>query len=739
MIDDQNTAYLLDRLGQLSRQRDALPAYQIDILENLLDLIQLGLNETERRTAQSERCAQALADATAGLHLAQIGQWQGSSFEVASFVTDTQGIIRRSNRAAGALLQQQPSHFVGHEIKDLVKEDQRATFSDILAQIAAGEQIIHEGESVLITTNGEDVEVVFTVFSLRNGPAGKLVGIRWLFQRPVHEGINQDELFDTQERLRATFAQSAVGMAHLTLDGRWERANERLCDLTGYSEEELVNMTLADVLHPDDLREDEAYSQQLLAGLITTYTLELRYLQAESGLIWARQTASLLSDRNGQPQRRILVVEDITDRKRVQSDLVAALHRTHQLYAISRYIAQSNTHEEILKALMGADELRNVHRALAIGFEQPWEDTPPESLDTLAEWWRQAQENLGASASYPFGQLGYEPFFLRNETVIISNVGLDNRIDSDLGAFLEKAGTQSLLVFPLVANRLWFGTLIFFFDEVFSSDDDKLRYITSIVDLAAIALFNQRLFTLEAQARRDAEVADDLKLKFLAVISHELRTPLASIKGFASTLLAQDVTWSAESQRDFIQTIDEEADKLSELISQLLDLSRLEAGTLAMSLEAIAPGDVLKMAEPELRILARNHQLTVELSDDLPMMMADTQRLAQVLANLVNNSTRYSTPGTQISIKVDMVDTDVVFSVSDQGVGIPPEVQQSIFQPFNRSTDIASERGIGLGLAISQGIVERHGGRIWVAESSKAGTTIRFAIPNVQSANQERP
>ncbi|HEY3342713.1 MAG TPA: PAS domain S-box protein, partial [Anaerolineae bacterium] len=133
----------------------------------------------------------------------------------------------------------------------------------------------------------------------------------------------------------------------------------------------------------------------------------------------------------------------------------------------------------------------------------------------------------------------------------------------------------------------------------------------------------ERMLAIEADARREAERANELKLKFLAMISHELRTPLTSIKGFASTLLANDVSWDVASQHDFIETIDVEADKLTEMIEQLLDLSRIEAGTLRISPAPCAMEDILASALPQLQALTADHRLMIDLSEGLPKVNAD--------------------------------------------------------------------------------------------------------------------
>jgi signal transduction histidine kinase len=241
----------------------------------------------------------------------------------------------------------------------------------------------------------------------------------------------------------------------------------------------------------------------------------------------------------------------------------------------------------------------------------------------------------------------------------------------------------------------------------------------------------ERLLQAEAAARREAERANELRLRFLGMISHELRTPLAAIKGFATTLLAEDVNWDAGSQRDFIETIDEEADKLTELIDQLLDLSRIESGALRVDPQRASLDDILAGAMPQLKALLQRHELRVDVPAGLPAMLADWQRVAQVLTNLVGNAAKYSPPLTTITLSAEPAGADVLIRVCDQGPGIPAEERAEMFDAFQRGNyeRVRRIKGAGLGLAICKGIVEAHGGRIWIDGHDGPGTMVCFTLP----------
>ena len=263
---------------------------------------------------------------------------------------------------------------------------------------------------------------------------------------------------------------------------------------------------------------------------------------------------------------------------------------------------------------------------------------------------------------------------------------------------------------------------------------DTLTLISVVRDISERKRTEQALAHLleaEANARSEAERANELKLKFLAMISHELRTPLQSIKGFTTTLLADDITWDDATQRDFLRTIDAESDKLTEMIEQLLDVSRLQAGTLRVNLETQPLQKIVAAARPQIEALAQRHVLGVNVPDDLPAMRADRQRIIQVLINLVSNAAKYSPPGKAITLSARHTDGYIEVSVSDEGPGIPASEQPRLFEAFYRGSDSRIERikGAGLGLSICKGLIAAHGGRIWIQDHTGPGATVSFTVP----------
>ncbi len=224
---------------------------------------------------------------------------------------------------------------------------------------------------------------------------------------------------------------------------------------------------------------------------------------------------------------------------------------------------------------------------------------------------------------------------------------------------------------------------------------------------------------------------DRLRSELLANISHELRTPLASIKGFISTLLRTDVKWSVAQQLDFLHTADHETDRLTRLVSDILDISRLDAGAMKLNKASHHIAEILDSVSPRLSRLAERHRLKVEVPPDLPFIYVDEMRIGQVLANLIDNAAKFSPADTEIKVEAQLAGDEVIVSVIDHGEGIPAEFLPRLFDRFYQAESIARGRGsgTGLGLSICRGIVEAHGGRIWVASKLKEGSKFSFSLP----------
>jgi len=229
---------------------------------------------------------------------------------------------------------------------------------------------------------------------------------------------------------------------------------------------------------------------------------------------------------------------------------------------------------------------------------------------------------------------------------------------------------------------------------------------------------------------------EQLKADFLSMISHDLRGPLTSIKGLSSLLLMDSVEYDAETTAEYLNSIDEEADRMSELVGNLLDMSRIEASAMPLDPEVCHLADI---ASEIVRITERSriggdHKIIVDVPLDLPEIYADYDQIGRVLSNLLSNSIKYSPANSEIVISAHVKSESpkvIVTSVKDHGVGIPEADRDQIFDKFYRvSTDLGRGRpGSGLGLAICKAIVEAHNGNLWVDSAVGQGSTFFFTLP----------
>lgn len=223
--------------------------------------------------------------------------------------------------------------------------------------------------------------------------------------------------------------------------------------------------------------------------------------------------------------------------------------------------------------------------------------------------------------------------------------------------------------------------------------------------------------------------ADELKSTFISVISHELKTPVALIKGYTSTLRLQDADWDSEIVQESLEVIEEETDRLAELIENLLDASRFEAGGFKINRSDLSIPLLASKVCERFATQTEQHQITCDFPENFPVVMADENRIRQVLNNLVGNAIKYSPQG-RIHISGEKKSNEVIISVTDEGPGIDPNDIPLVFDRFYRSPENSRQtKGAGLGLYLTRSIVEAHGGRIWVDTSYDEGARFRFSLP----------
>lgn len=250
----------------------------------------------------------------------------------------------------------------------------------------------------------------------------------------------------------------------------------------------------------------------------------------------------------------------------------------------------------------------------------------------------------------------------------------------------------------------------------------------------SLVLERVRLSEVAGQARVLAE-SDRLKSTLLSMVSHDLRTPLAVIKGLVTSLLDTSIAWTDALRRELLTTINEETDRLNRIVGELLEMSRIEAGAISQARSWHDLDELIVAVVEDLRPRLQSHPLQLDVPNDLPWVRVSYQQIEQVLRNLLENAAHYTPPASPIEVWARAEGTAVRVEVRDRGPGVAAELRERIFEKFVRAA--APERhaeGSGLGLAICKGLIDAHGGQIWVAERAEGGAVFSFTLPIDSSA-----
>ena len=252
------------------------------------------------------------------------------------------------------------------------------------------------------------------------------------------------------------------------------------------------------------------------------------------------------------------------------------------------------------------------------------------------------------------------------------------------------------------------------------------RVLGAFAAYAAAALEQQRL-TAEAEAARPIAEADRTRAALLTAVSHDLRTPLASAKAAVTSLRSHDITWSEQDTDELLATADESLDKLTRLVENLLDMSRLQAGAMSVFPKPADLGEVIARGLDDLGPAGKT--VIVEVPADLPEVLVDPGILERVISNLVANALHYSPAGSPPLLTASSLGDDVELRVIDRGPGIPREQAGRMFVPFQRLGDTDNTTGIGLGLALSRGLTEAMDGTLTPEETPGGGLTMLLSLP----------
>lgn len=294
---------------------------------------------------------------------------------------------------------------------------------------------------------------------------------------------------------------------------------------------------------------------------------------------------------------------------------------------------------------------------------------------------------------------------------------------------------QAKYIIPILREEQVIGIISLGSKKIQTLDSDAMAFLVRLSDHAAIAIANAQLY-------KEVQAANLAKSDFVSFVSHELKTPMTSIKGFADLLAAGAVGPITDAQNNFLTTIRSNVDRMASLVSDLTDVSRIEAGRMRLEFEAVSVNDVVEevVRSSNNQIAGKEQTLILEIDKQLPAMWGDRTRLIQIITNIVSNANKYSPKNSKITIKAELSNnswdpdgpTSVIhIFVKDNGYGISSQDQSKVFEKFFRADDpnIREVSGTGLGLNITKTLVEMQGGKIWFESIPKKGTTFHLTIP----------
>ena len=494
-----------------------------------------------------------------------------------------------------------------------------------------------------------------------------------------HNKIEADE---DERRFTSAFKYAAIGIALVSLEGKWIKVNHSVCNLLGYTEEELMSMTFQDVTHPEDLDKDLAYLNQMLRGEIQTYEMEKRYFHKNKKIVWGRLNVSMVRNQPPLESYFISQIQDITESKRLAQELKENEERLK--------LATSSAHLGVWDLNLQTQEL-------------DWDDQMYRLYGVTRENFKPNQNTWQMSV--------HEDDVAESRQSVIDAVAGNKNFDTEFRVKWPDGNIRVIKGSGLVLRN---------------NKGEPVRMIGVNADVTE----EKKNLEYLKESKKVAEQATALKSRFLDIAAHELRTPVTSF----SLLLQFTEKKLAKGQpvdMDTLQRLKVQGERISHLVIDLLDVSRLERGVLSMKPEMVNINELIQTCKDDFILRTDGRSVTYHKPKEDIRGMIDPVRIYQVISNLLENAAKYTPEHNPIDISLTKEEDQFRISVTDHGPGIPKDQQEGLFTIFSRGPTELTERsgGLGLGLFICRSIVELHGGNISVSSTMGVGSTFSFVLP----------
>ncbi|MEK6303814.1 MAG: ATP-binding protein [Acidobacteriota bacterium] len=679
--------------------------------------------ETELRRSREE-LADFFENATVGLH------WVGPA-----------GTILRANKAELEMLGYAREEYVGHHLAEFHADPD--AIEDILERLKRAETLV-DYQASLRAKDG----------SIRNVLINS--NVLWEDDRFIHSRCftndvtdrkraeeEREQLLLREQSLRAMAEEAEIRYHNLVhgLDAivweadaatfQFEFVSRRAEAILGYPVDRWLREPdfWLSLIHPDD-RDDamELYRSATATG--RDHDFEYRALAADGRTVWLHDKVFVVRGTDGSAQQLRGLMVDITERKRAEEEREQLLSREKT--------ARSDAEEavEVVRRLQTLTDSALTHLALE---------------DLLGEMLHRIRQLLSADAAAILlvtedGQYltGRAAIGLEEEARVRVPMGrgvagriavssapmvIDDLSTVEVVSSILRKNAKSLIGVPLMIEERVTGVIHVDTMEFRSFTEDDLKLLQLAADRVAVAIEHSRLYEAEQQARLEAEAANRMKDEFLATVSHELRSPLNSILGWITLLREGNLDSDAATRA--METVERSARAQNRIISDLLDVSRIISGQLRLNVRTLEPAGIVETAIDAVRPAAdaKSVRLQVLLDPDAGPIAGDSDRLQQIVWNLVSNAIKFTPKGGSAQVRLERVASHIEITVSDTGEGISPEFLPFIFDRFRQADSSSTRRqgGLGLGLAIVRHLVELHGGTVH-AESEGFGSGSTFVV-----------
>jgi PAS domain S-box-containing protein len=643
-----------------------------------------------------------------------------SAISEAVFTLDLDGIIKEVNEALTTFTGYRKEELVNKKFTDIVAPEYMGLVQLILKKTLDG-KTISKGEMQLIKADKTKLWCQISTAALRDD-AQTILGQVCILRDTTAQKSKEDELKSSEKFLSNVVDNGIDAVYSYDNKGKITYFSKGGEKLLGWRAEEVVSQNFELLIAPEALSKLKGQLTSRRADEHRTYQTVLvskggRRIDVVQKVIPIYKDTEVVETCG--------IVTNITSQQKLQAEMVALNEKLNGLIRLGKMISSRINLEEILNFIVGSittfakvdiavlrllnDDKTELVLRTCFGVDK---GQVPEKIVVAGAMTRKALEEERVIS---IGDISEEQVLTPVETQLGEPV-------------------TSMLAVPLIARREGKGILYLYTRDYCQFSRQQIDLAFAFVNQAAIAVESAVLYGREQETVAKLRDLDQAKSDFLSMVSHELRTPLTSIKGYTALILGGKVGDINEKQRKFLEIVADQSNHLTKLISDLLDLSRIESGKFILRKQRISLKIVTELITERMRLQidTKNLKLTTDIADNLPSIEGDEERMMQVFGNLMSNSVKFTPEGGNVTVKMWAENNNIEVRFIDNGIGLSQDSIAKIFSEFYQVDSTATRQigGAGLGLAIVKKIIEAHGGKVWAeSEGIGKGTTVCVSVP----------